>query len=83
MTTLAASASPGSSPSALSPANRAEALAGLSATAGDAAAELDLLVVGGGIVGVGTALDAVSRGLSTGLIEQRDLGSGTSSRSSK
>lgn len=42
-----------------------------------------MLVVGGGMVGVGTALDAVSRGLSTGLIEQRDLASGTSSRSSK
>ena len=40
-------------------------------------------VVGGGIVGVGTALDAVTRGLSTGLVEQRDLASGTSSRSSK
>lgn len=46
-------------------------------------AELDVLVVGGGVVGVGTALDAVSRGLATGLLEQRDLASGTSSRSSK
>ncbi len=45
--------------------------------------ELDVLVVGGGVVGVGTALDAVTRGLSTGLLEQRDLASGTSSRSSK
>jgi len=45
--------------------------------------ELDILVVGGGIVGVGTALDAVTRGLSTGLLEQRDIASGTSSRSSK
>ncbi len=45
--------------------------------------ELDVLVVGGGIVGVGTALDAVTRGLSTGLLEQRDIASGTSSRSSK
>ena len=50
---------------------------------GPDAAELDVLVVGGGIVGVGTALDAVTRGLSTGLVEQRDLASGTSSRSSK
>jgi glycerol-3-phosphate dehydrogenase len=40
-------------------------------------------VVGGGIVGTGAALDAVSRGLSVGLLEQRDLASGTSSRSSK
>ncbi len=46
-------------------------------------AELDVLVVGGGITGVGTALDAVTRGLSVGLIEQRDFASGTSSRSSK
>src|SRR5688500_19183008 len=45
--------------------------------------ELDVLVVGGGIVGAGTALDAVTRGLSCGLLEQRDLASGTSSRSSK
>ena len=45
--------------------------------------ELDVLVVGGGVVGAGTALDAVTRGLSVGLIEQRDLASGTSSRSSK
>jgi glycerol-3-phosphate dehydrogenase len=44
---------------------------------------LDLLVVGGGIVGTGAALDAVTRGLSVALIEQRDLASGTSSRSSK
>ncbi len=72
-----------SSSSALSPRARTDALATLAATAGDDRAELDVLVVGGGIVGVGTALDAVSRGLSTGLIEQRDLASGTSSRSSK
>ncbi|WP_415171557.1 glycerol-3-phosphate dehydrogenase/oxidase [Nocardioides sp.] len=45
--------------------------------------ELDVLVVGGGVVGAGVALDAVTRGLSTGLLEQRDLASGTSSRSSK
>ena len=45
--------------------------------------ELDVLVVGGGVVGCGAALDAVTRGLSTGLIEARDYASGTSSRSSK
>ena len=67
-----------SQPSALSPGARDASLA---AMAGEG--ELDVLVVGGGIVGVGTALDAVTRGLSTGLVEQRDLGSGTSSRSSK
>ncbi|WP_110241173.1 glycerol-3-phosphate dehydrogenase/oxidase [Nocardioides gilvus] len=48
-----------------------------------AAGELDVLVVGAGVVGAGAALDAVTRGLSVGLIEQRDLASGTSSRSSK
>jgi glycerol-3-phosphate dehydrogenase len=45
--------------------------------------ELDILVVGGGIVGGGAALDAVTRGLSVGIVEARDWGSGTSSRSSK
>ena len=48
-----------------------------------AGGELDVLVVGAGVVGAGAALDAVTRGLSVGLIEQRDLASGTSSRSSK
>jgi glycerol-3-phosphate dehydrogenase len=43
----------------------------------------DVVVIGGGITGVGCALDAASRGLTVALIEQRDLGSGTSSRSSK
>ncbi len=45
--------------------------------------ELDILVVGGGIVGTGSALDAVTRGLRVGLVEARDWASGTSSRSSK
>jgi glycerol-3-phosphate dehydrogenase len=44
---------------------------------------LDLLVVGGGITGVGAALDAATRGLSVGLIERADLAAGTSSKSSK
>jgi glycerol-3-phosphate dehydrogenase len=44
---------------------------------------LDVLVVGGGIVGAGVALDAVTRGLTVGLVEARDIASGTSSRSSK
>ncbi|MFG2816530.1 glycerol-3-phosphate dehydrogenase/oxidase [Streptomyces sp. NPDC004673] len=61
----------------LDPARRAEALAEM------AERELDVLVVGGGIVGAGTALDAATRGLSTGLVEARDWASGTSSRSSK
>jgi len=63
--------------SALSPAARSDAIAAMNTT------ELDVLVVGGGVVGTGTALDAVTRGLATGLIEQRDFASGTSSRSSK
>jgi glycerol-3-phosphate dehydrogenase len=48
-----------------------------------ASIELDVLVVGGGVVGSGSALDAASRGLRVGLVEGRDLASGTSSRSSK
>ena len=49
----------------------------------DPAAPLDLLVVGGGITGVGIALDAVTRGLRVALVEQGDLASGTSRWSSK
>src|SRR5271170_491944 len=45
--------------------------------------ELDVLVIGGGVVGAGSALDAVSRGLTTAIVESRDWASGTSSRSSK
>ena len=61
----------------LGPAQRAESLAAM------AERELDVLVVGAGVVGAGTALDAATRGLSTGLVEARDWASGTSSRSSK
>jgi glycerol-3-phosphate dehydrogenase len=45
--------------------------------------QFDVVVVGGGVVGVGTALDAATRGLRVALVEARDLASGTSSRSSK
>lgn len=45
--------------------------------------DLDLLVVGGGIVGAGVVRDAAMRGLRAGLIEQYDLAFGTSSRSSR
>lgn len=45
--------------------------------------EVDVLVVGGGVVGAGAALDAAARGLSVALVEARDLAAGTSSRSSK
>jgi len=62
---------------ALSPAGRSEAIARM------AEQELDVLVVGGGIVGAGSALDAVTRGLTTAIVEARDWASGTSSRSSK
>lgn len=44
---------------------------------------IDLLVVGGGINGTGIALDAAGRGLSVMLCEKNDLGSGTSSASTK
>src|SRR5579875_2061451 len=43
----------------------------------------DVIVIGGGATGAGTALDASSRGLSVALLEARDLASGTSSRSGK
>ncbi len=46
-------------------------------------AALDVLIVGGGIVGAGIARDAAMRGLRTALVEQYDLASGTSSRSSR
>ncbi|MGP3940240.1 MULTISPECIES: glycerol-3-phosphate dehydrogenase/oxidase [Streptomyces] len=62
---------------ALGPAERGEALARM------ADRELDVLVVGGGVVGAGTALDAATRGLETALVESRDWACGTSSRSSK
>ncbi|MFM8483852.1 MAG: glycerol-3-phosphate dehydrogenase/oxidase, partial [Actinomycetota bacterium] len=45
--------------------------------------EFDLVVVGGGITGVGVALDAASRGLKVALVERGDLACGTSSKSSK
>src|SRR5690348_1830423 len=44
---------------------------------------LDLLVIGGGIVGAGVARDAALRGLRVGLAEQHDFAYGTSSRSSR
>jgi glycerol-3-phosphate dehydrogenase len=61
----------------LSPAARTESLARMESE------ELDILVIGGGVVGAGTALDAVTRGLKVGLLEARDYAAGTSSRSSK
>ncbi|HEU0234879.1 MAG TPA: glycerol-3-phosphate dehydrogenase/oxidase [Candidatus Limnocylindrales bacterium] len=43
----------------------------------------DLVIVGGGIVGAGALLDAASRGMKVALVEQDDIASGTSSRSSR
>lgn len=53
----------------------------LSALGDDGA--VDVLVIGGGITGVGTALDAASRGLRTVLVDKHDLAFGTSRWSSK
>lgn len=61
---------------------RQEALNRLRRSAGQGD-ELDILVVGGGVTGAGIALDAVTRGLSTAIVEAQDWASGTSSRSSK
>ncbi|NKY47940.1 glycerol-3-phosphate dehydrogenase [Nocardia cerradoensis] len=47
------------------------------------AKHFDVIVIGGGVVGAGIALDAATRGLEVALVEARDLASGTSSRSSK
>jgi glycerol-3-phosphate dehydrogenase len=50
----------------------------------DLASEIwDVVIVGGGIVGTGALLDAVSRGMRAALIEQDDIAVGTSSRSSR
>ena len=64
-------------PSLTSSFDRGSALEALRSTA------FDVVVIGGGITGVGCALDAASRGLRTALIERDDFSSGTSSKSSK
>ncbi|MEO6472553.1 MAG: glycerol-3-phosphate dehydrogenase/oxidase [Aeromicrobium sp.] len=71
------STQPSGSVQPLSPAGRSASLARL------ATEHLDVLVIGGGVVGAGCALDAVTRGLKVGLVEARDYAAGTSSRSSK
>lgn len=43
----------------------------------------DIVVIGGGATGLGTALDAASRGYRTLLLEKHDFAKGTSSRSTK
>jgi len=64
-------------PSALNAAQRARHLAIMSSE------PFDVVVIGGGVTGAGTALDAATRGLRVAMVEQRDYASGTSSRSSK
>lgn len=63
--------------SSLNPQQRAAALERM------ANETFEVVVIGGGAVGAGAALDAVTRGLSVALVEARDFASGTSSRSSK
>lgn len=46
-------------------------------------AEWDIIIIGGGATGLGTAVDAASRGYKTLLFEQHDFAKGTSSRSTK
>ena len=43
----------------------------------------DIIIIGGGATGVGTAVDASARGYATLLLERGDFGKGTSSRSTK
>jgi glycerol-3-phosphate dehydrogenase len=66
-----------SDPSRLSSEDRAAALQRM------ASEVFDVVVIGAGATGSGSALDAVTRGLSTALVEARDFAAGTSSRSSK
>lgn len=67
--------------SRLTPQSRTSALEAMRASTANA--PLDILVIGGGVTGAGTALDAVTRGLTTAVVEAQDWASGTSSRSSK
>jgi glycerol-3-phosphate dehydrogenase len=68
---------PSEMPSVLGPQQRAAAWQRLGAE------QFDVVVIGGGVVGSGCALDAATRGLKVALVEARDFASGTSSRSSK
>ncbi len=68
-------------PTSLGPQQRLDALSRLRATTPES--PLDVLIVGGGVVGCGAALDAAARGLQVGLVEAGDLAIGTSSRSSR
>ncbi|MGZ0192227.1 MAG: FAD-dependent oxidoreductase, partial [Acidimicrobiales bacterium] len=63
--------------------SRSHMLDELRKSASGEANPFDVVVIGGGITGVGVALDAAARGLRTALIERDDFASGTSSKSSK
>ena len=58
--------------------NRSEQLTKLKETS-----EWDVIIIGGGASGLGTALDSASRGYKTILVEAVDFAKGTSSRSTK
>jgi glycerol-3-phosphate dehydrogenase len=66
-----------SSRGSLSPESRGAALEAMDG------GEFDVVIIGGGVVGSGAAVDAATRGLSVALVEARDIAAGTSSRSSK
>ncbi|MBN3513335.1 glycerol-3-phosphate dehydrogenase/oxidase [Mycolicibacterium nivoides] len=68
---------PGDGQTFLGPQQRAQAWQRLGSE------QFDVVVIGGGVVGAGAALDAATRGLKVALVEARDFASGTSSRSSK
>ena len=61
------------------PMNRDDMIARL----GDSSEKWDFIIIGGGATGIGTAIEAASRGYKVLLLEQSDFGKGTSSRSTK
>ena len=62
---------PGNDQTFLGPTQRAEAWERLGSE------QFDVIVIGGGVVGAGCALDAATRGLKVALVEARDFASGT------
>jgi len=74
---IEAAPAPGNGQTFLGPRVRADAWERLGSE------QFDVVVIGGGVVGAGAALDAATRGLKVALVEARDFASGTSSRSSK
>ena len=63
--------------------SRRHAIEKVTCVAAEGAHGFDVLVIGGGVTGAGIAVDAVTRGLATCLVEAGDWAAGTSSRSSK